>query len=82
MMTTRKRKGVYIYKIARNYTSCVIWWGSWTFRNKLGSSTIVLDKGLSRRERYQIIVEWIVKQTGGVAPSYRPTVKEKHAKIQ
>jgi hypothetical protein len=43
--------------------------------NLLGTSTITLNKGQTRQERYDIIAKWLVDQTGFVAPNYRPAKK-------
>jgi hypothetical protein len=72
------RKDILIYKIARNYTSCLVWHGSRAFHNKLGSSKLTCDKGLTRKQRYEAIARFLVS-LGEVVPSYRPTKQEEAA---
>lgn len=69
-------KPIYIYKISRNYTRCEVWHGSRTFHNRLGTSILTPDKGLTRNERYKIIAKWLHEQFDLLSPSYRRTNKE------
>jgi hypothetical protein len=69
---SRSSRSIHIYKISRNYTRCEIWWGSPTFHNKLGSTIITPNKGLTRKQRYDVIAGELSKQTNNPAPSYRP----------
>jgi hypothetical protein len=70
-------KRIHIFKISLNYTRCEIWWGSRTFHNKLGSTIITPDKGLTRRQRHDVIAEALFERAGIPAPSYRPAKREK-----
>lgn len=65
-------KPIYIFKIRANYAGCTIYWGSRMIHNLLGTSTVTLDKGLTREERYKVIAAWLHEQTGHPSPSYRP----------
>lgn len=70
-------KSIHIYKISRDYTRCEVWHGSRTFHNRIGTSTLTPDKGLTRKERYTVIVKWLTADFGLIGPSYRPTKREK-----
>jgi hypothetical protein len=71
-------KPIHIFHIAPNYTSATVYWGSRMVGNLLGTSKLVLDrgKGITRKERYDIIAKWLYEQTGHPSPSYRPTPLE------
>ncbi len=69
------RKPIHIFKISRNYTRCEIWWGSRMIHNRLGTSVLVPDKGMTRQRRYEVIAQWLYEQTGVPAPSFREVNK-------
>lgn len=57
----------FIYTISRGYTRCVVWTGAKN-HSRIGISTIVPDKGLTRRERYEIINKWLQERCGLKTP--------------
>lgn len=70
-------KPIYIFRISPNYTSAMIYWGSRAVHNLLGTLRIVLDKGLTKKERYDEIAKWLHEHTGYPSPSYRPEGRRK-----
>jgi hypothetical protein len=58
------RNHVYIYRISRNYTRCEVWSGTRKFRNRIGTSVIVPDKGLKLSERKEIVTTWLSERFG------------------
>lgn len=69
-------KSVYVWRIATNYTSARVYTGLVT-GELVGTSSIVLDKGLTRRRRYDEIVKWLAKGFAVTVPSYCPAKREK-----
>ncbi len=74
-------KPIYIFSISRHYTRCEVfaatrWIGSLKHGCLQGRFVIAPDKGLTRRERYQIVAEWLFGRWGIPSPSYRPLKSE------
>lgn len=69
-------ESVYIWRIASNYTSAKVYSGK-RDGQMVGTSSIVLDKGLTRRRRYDEVVKWLAERFGVAAPSYCPAKREK-----
>lgn len=71
----KDRDLIYIFKISSAYKRCTVWCGSLTGQ-KVGTTTIEPNKELSRRQRYDVIAEWLLERCGLRAPLYVPTVRE------
>jgi len=69
-------KPIHIFKMSKNYTRLEVWHGSRVFHNRLSTSVIVPDKGLSRKERYSVLAEELFTRFKIPAPSYRPLKSE------
>ncbi len=70
------RKGIHIFKMTHHYSRLVVYHGSYTFKNLVGTTTVTPDKGLTRRERYDVLAAELFKGFGIPAPSYRPLKRE------
>lgn len=69
-------KPIYIWRIAPNYVGCKVWHGTQKFHDLVGTSTLTLDKELTRRERYDVVVNWLSEGFSIAGPPYQPTKRE------
>lgn len=63
-----KKKELVIYRISRYWTRCEVWYGSATSHERLGTSTLIPDKGITLAERQRIISEWLTSRCEVPAP--------------
>lgn len=68
-------KHIHIFTIGRNYRNCRIFTAERRSKQRIGTSTITLNPGLKRRERYDEIVKFLGRDKLPVPP-YIPTKKE------
>lgn len=69
-------KLMYVFSISPNYTRCQVFAGSRKTHQRVGTSTLTLNKGLKRRQRYDEIAEWLSERFQLPIPSYQPTKRE------
>lgn len=65
---------IVIYSVSRNYTRCRVAYGDRKTHIRVGTSTLALDKGLKRKERYDTIATWLKERFKLRMPDYLPTV--------
>jgi len=65
---------MYIYRVSRYYTRCEVWHGDKS-HERLGTSTLVPDKGLTWDERQRVIREWLRERFGLRLPVMKRTTK-------
>jgi hypothetical protein len=68
-------KHIHIFSIGRNYRNCKIFHAERHTKQRVGTSTVTLNTGLPRRQRYDEIVEFL-KRDGLHAPPYEPAKRE------
>jgi hypothetical protein len=74
-------KTIDLYSLSKNYTSLTVWHGHRTFRYRVSTTVITPNKGMTRRERYDVLAAELYKVFGIPAPSYRQTKTEKRKAI-
>jgi len=74
-------KPIHIFKMSKNYTRLEVWHGSRTFHNRLSTSVIVPDKGLTRKQRHDVLSSELFTRFDILAPCYKPTAREARTKI-
>lgn len=52
-------KNIHIYHISRDYVRCEVVTGSASTKQRIGTSVITPDKGLTRQQRQTIIEKWL-----------------------
>ena len=68
-----------VYSIARGYRSATVYLGTAKTGQIGGRVTCRPDKGMSRRERYDVLAEFLARDSRAklTPPPYRPTKREK-----
>lgn len=69
-------KYVYIFTIGRNYRNCRIFSAERRSRRQVGTSTITLNPGLARRERYDAIAKFLTVGFKLPVPPHEPAKRE------
>ena len=73
---------IYIFSISPNYTRCEVWHGSRTFKNRLGTSILVPDRGLTRERRYEVIAQWLCEGFDLLPPSYQTKAQRRRRQFE
>jgi hypothetical protein len=73
-------KPIYIFKISSNYTRCEAWYGSRAFHNRIGTSVLVPDKGLTREQRHGVIARWLRERLDLWPPSYQTAAQRRQTR--
>lgn len=61
-----------IYKISQGYSRCVLYHADDKTHRRVGTSTITPNKELTRRQKYEVIAEYLVERSGLPRPDYDP----------
>lgn len=69
-------KHIHISTIGRNYRNCKIFTAERRSKQRVGTSTITLNPGLPRRERYDEIVKFLTIGYKLPVPAYVPAKTE------
>ena len=67
---------IHIFSIGRDYRNCRIFTAERRTKQRVGTSTITLNPGLPRRQRYDEIVKFLTRDKLPI-PAYVPTRREK-----
>lgn len=68
-------KRISIFRISRGYVGCRVYHGDKRSHVRVGTSTLTLDKGVPRKQRYNEIAKFLVTMKLHVPP-YQPTKAE------
>lgn len=67
---------IHIFSIGRNYRNCKIFTAERRSRQRVGTSTITLNPGLPRRQRYDEIAKFLTTGFKLPVPPYKPAKRE------
>jgi hypothetical protein len=67
---------IHIFAIGRNYRNCRIFTAERRTKQRVGTSTITLNPGLPRRQRYDEIVKFLTTGFKLPVPAYVPSKRE------
>lgn len=70
-------KHVHIFAIGRNYRNCKIFTAEARSKQRVRTSTITLNPGLPRRQRYDEIAKFLTTGFKLPVPTYMPAKSEK-----